>query len=95
MAEGPGVAWFLPSCGLSSQASDSSVVREGVCDGVTFKLRSLKGLEGSSEQGKEGEAGERTEIDFQEITARPCERGESMILSRKTGIKLVLLLQVI
>ena len=71
MAGGPGVAWFLSSRGLSSQAADSSVVREGVCDGVTgvcdgvtFKLRSPKGLEGSSEQGKGAEAGERGEIDL-------------------------------
>ena len=64
MAEGPGVAWFLPSCGLSSQASDSSVIREEVYDGVIFKLRSPKGLEGSSEQGKGGEAGERTKLTY-------------------------------
>ena len=64
MAGGPGVAWFLPSCGLSSQASDSSVIREEVYDGVIFKLRSPKGLEGSSEQGKGGEAGERTKLTY-------------------------------
>ena len=52
MAGGPGVAWFLSPRGLSSQAADSSVVRKGVCDGVTSKLRSPKGLEGSSEQEK-------------------------------------------
>ena len=64
MAGGPGVAWFLSPCGLSPQTADHSVVREGVCDGVTFKLRSPKGLEGSSEQGKGAEAGERGEIDL-------------------------------
>ena len=45
MGGGPGVAWFLSSRGLSSQAADSSVVREGVCNGVTSELRSPKGLE--------------------------------------------------
>ena len=64
MARGPGVAWFLSPCGLSPQTADRSVVTEGVCDGVPFKLRSPKGLEGSSEQGKGGEAGERGEIDL-------------------------------
>ena len=64
MAGGPGVAWFLSPRGLLSQAADSSVVREGVCDEVTSKLRSPKGLEGSSEQGKGGEASERVEIDL-------------------------------
>ena len=58
------MAWYLSPCGLSSQTADRSVVREGVCDGVTFKLRSPKELEGSSEQGKGGEAGERGEIDL-------------------------------
>ena len=64
MAGGPGVAWFLSPCGLSPQTADHSVVREGVYDGVTFKLRSPKGLEGSREQGKGGEAGERMETDL-------------------------------
>ena len=58
------MAWFLSSRGLSSQAADSSVVREGVCNGVTSELRSPKGLEGSREQGKGGEAGERMETDL-------------------------------
>ena len=39
------MAWFLSSHGLSSQAADSSVVKEGVCNGVTSELRSPKGLE--------------------------------------------------
>ena len=56
------MAWFLSPCGLSPQTADHSVVREGVCDGVTFKLRSPKGLEGSSEQEKGGGAGKRGEI---------------------------------
>ena len=64
MAGRLGVAWFLPLCGLSSQPTDISVVREGVCDGVTTELRSPKGSEGISEQGKGGEAGERAEIDL-------------------------------
>ena len=45
MAGGAGLAWFLSSCGLLSQAADSSVFREGVSDGVTSVLTSPKGLE--------------------------------------------------
>ena len=43
-----------PPQGLSPQTADSSEVREGVSDGVTCELRSPKGLEGCSEQGKGG-----------------------------------------
>ena len=64
MVRGPGVSLFLSPCGLSSQTADHSVVREGACDGVTFRLRSPKGLEGSSEQGKGGGADRRAEIDL-------------------------------
>ena len=64
MAGGAGLAWFLCSCGLLSQAADSSVFREGVSDGVTSVLTSPKGLEGSGEHTKGREAGKRVEIDI-------------------------------
>ena len=52
------MSWSLSPRGLTSQATDSVVVREGFSDGVPFELRS-KGLEGSSEQEKGGEASGR------------------------------------
>ena len=64
MAGGVGLAWFLSSCGLLSQAADSSVFREGVSDGVTSVMTSPKGLEGSGEQTKRRECGQRVEIDL-------------------------------
>lgn len=78
------MAWFLPSCGFSSQASDSSVVREGVCDGVTFLAgRPPKGLEGSSEQEKEERLVRGRKLTYK-ITARPQREEKVLIFSRKT-----------
>lgn len=64
MAGGSGMAWFLTPCGLSPQTADSSVIMEGVSDGVTPELRSPRGLEGSSEQTSGRESGKREGIDL-------------------------------